>query len=113
MAIEQQYPGWSKDDDGVWRNPRYPRGKPRQREGLSLVYDAEINGAILTIDGHAAPLSFGEVQHLMEQFSGIRRQAQEENARLWKEKEQILFHEEGVEPAVYVRGIRQNPPRRR
>jgi hypothetical protein len=41
--LEQKYPGWSKDDDGVWRHPRYPRGKPRQKDGLKLVYDHEIN----------------------------------------------------------------------
>lgn len=33
----------------------YPRGKPRQKEGLALVDDPEINGAVLTIDAHNAP----------------------------------------------------------
>lgn len=110
---EQQYPGWSRDADGVWRNPRYPRGKPSQKDGLSLVYDPEINGGVLTIDGHSSPLSFGQVQHLIGQLDDVRRQAQNENSRLWKEKEQIMFTEEGIEPAVYVRGVRQSPLRRK
>ncbi len=68
---------------------------------------------MLTIDGHSAPLNFGEIQHLIGELDGIRREARATNSVLWKEKEQILFHEDGVASAVYVRGIRQNPPRRR
>jgi hypothetical protein len=102
-----------KTPDGVWRHPRYPKGKPDTKEGLSLVYDAEMNGAVLTLDGRSVPLSFGELSFLSDQLLAARRQAQEENSRLWKEKEAIGQAEEGIEPAVYVRGIRQNPPRRR
>ncbi len=109
---EQQYPGWHKDPDGVWRNPRYPRGGNHPKDGLSIVYDAEMNGAVLTVDGHISPFSFGELQNLNEQLLAVRRQAQDENSRLWKEKEQIMHVEDGIEPAVYVRGIRQNPRRK-
>jgi hypothetical protein len=113
MTTSQQYPGWTKDPDGQWRNPRYPRGSSSRKEGLSIVYDDEINGAVITVEGHSVPLSFWELSNFLNDAYTARAQGQAENARLWKEKEQVLFVEEGIEPAVYVRWIRQNPPPRR
>lgn len=109
MTTSQQYPGWTKDPDGQWRNPRYPRGSKSRREGLSIVYDEEINGAVITVEGYSVPLSFWELSNFLDDAWSARRQAQEENSRLWKEKEQVLLVEDGVEPAVYVRGVLQNP----
>lgn len=114
MTVSQQYPGWSKDPDGQWRHPRYPRGSSSRKEGLSIVYDEEINGAVITVDGHSVPLSFWELSNFLDDAYRARAQGQAENARLFKEKEQVLLVEEGIEPAVYVRGVLQNPrPRRR
>lgn len=113
MATEQQYPGWTKDPDGVWRNPRYPKSSKSVKEGLSLVYDDEINGAVLTVDGHSYPLSFWELSNFLGQAHDARRSAQDENSQLWKEKEEIMRVEDGVEPAIYQRGIRMNPTRRK
>lgn len=100
--------GWTKEPDGVWRNPRYPKGGARQKEGVNLVYDAGTNGARLSVDGREVALTFGELGFLIQQASGVNREVQTENARLWKEKEQIMWDEDGIEPAVYVRGVRQN-----
>ena len=113
MQTSQQYPGWTKDPDGQWRNPRYPRGSSSRREGLSIVYDEEANGAVITIEGYSVPLSFWELSSFLGDAQSVHAKAQEENARLWKEKEQVLFIEEGIEPAVYVRGRLQNPGRGR
>jgi hypothetical protein len=113
MTTSQQYPGWTKDPDGQWRNPRYPRGSSSRKEGLSITYDEEINGAVITVDGHSTPLSFWELSNFLDDAHRSRVLAQAENARLWKEKEQVLFVEEGIEPAVYVRGRLQNPDRGR
>lgn len=113
MTASQQYPGWTKDPDGQWRHPRYPKGSKSQKDGLSIVYDEEMNGAVITVDGHSTPLSFWELSNFLGQAHDIRKMAQDENSRLWAEKEQVLLVEEGIEPAVYVRGVLQNPQPRR
>jgi hypothetical protein len=113
MTTSQQYPGWTKDPDGQWRNPRYPRGSSSRKEGLSIAYDEEINGAVITVDGKSTPVSFWELSNFLDDAYKARVLAQAENSRLWQEKEQVLFVEEGLEPAVYVRGRLQNPERRR
>lgn len=113
MQTSQQYPGWTKEPDGQWRNPRYPRGSGSHKEGLTITYDEEINGAVITVDGHSSPLSFWELSNFVTDALQAHKTAQEENARLWKEKEQVLFIEESIEPAVYVRGRLQNPGRGR
>lgn len=113
MSTEQQYPGWTKDPDGVWRNPRYPKGSKSQKDGLSLVYDDELNGAVITVDGHSSPLSFWELSNFLDQAQEIRKAVQGENSRLWKEKEEIMRVEDGVEPGIYQRGRRMNPTRRK
>lgn len=113
MTTSQQYPGWTKDPDGQWRHPRYPRGSSSRKEGLSIAYDEEINGAVITVDGNSTPLSFWELSNFLDDAHKARVLAQAENALLFKEKEQVLLVEEGIEPAIYIRGVRQNPPPRR
>ncbi len=100
--------GWYKDTDGVWRNPRYPKGGKKPHPDIDAGYNEETNGAWINVNGDAVELNFNELQWLMHQLYNANATAQAENSRLWKEKEAIMIEEDGYVPPVYQRGRRIN-----
>ncbi|WP_026551376.1 hypothetical protein [Arthrobacter sp. H20] len=53
-----------------------------------------------------------ESQQFGDEVSGAIRQSQTENARLWRENEEVMRVVDGVEPAMHVHGKLQNPRRK-
>jgi hypothetical protein len=60
--------GWTKEEDGVWRHPRYPKGKDRPKEGLVLGYDDARKCWTLTVPEESTLLAFAELNFLHSQL---------------------------------------------
>lgn len=92
---------WTKEEDGVWRTPRYPKGGRKEHPDVSVSYCEETNGALLYINDEYAKLDFNEMGSLIRQLYYVNAIAQAENVRLWEEKQAIMVKEDGYEPPRY------------
>lgn len=93
------FPGWHKDEDGEWRNPRYSSNTAPHDETFRAEHDVENGCAVITHNGVSVPVSLRQLHHLNGQTQAIVRQIQDQNSALYPAKAQIGFLDYGrLEP---------------